>query len=90
MAIIQSRGFKISPKLEILDEIRIFWKKYLHYLTSCQYLARNLPQEPLPCEAGDGGEGGGGPAHQDVREGHVAHQEVRASSQIWGSEFIGD
>ena len=60
------------------------------YLTSWQYLARNLPQEPLPCEASHGGEGGSGEAHHGVREGHVAHKQVGAGTEIWGPDNCDD
>ena len=57
------------------------------YLTSWQYLARNLPQQPLPSEPGDRGQGGRGQAHHDVREGHVAHQQVHTVTKIWAPDL---
>ena len=57
------------------------------YLTSWQDLAGQLPQEPLSSEAGDGSERSSSEAHDHVREGHVAHKQVDAILQTWGSKY---
>ena len=51
------------------------------YLAGWQYLAGKRTKVPLAREAGDGGEGGRGEAHQHVRQRHVADKQVDAGVQ---------